>query len=66
MAKTSKIAKNNQRKRTVVVYSDRRQELLDIIKDPNTTFDEKKGSKKKRLQKCLEMLLQLDIETDVK
>ena len=47
MAKTSKIAKNNQRKRTVVVYSDRRQELLDIIKDPNTTFDEKREAQKK-------------------
>ena len=47
MAKTSKIAKNNQRKRTIGVYSDRRQELLDIIKDPETSYDEKREAQKK-------------------
>ena len=40
MAKTSKIAKNNQRKRAISVYSERRQKLLKIIKDPNTSYDE--------------------------
>ena len=47
MAKTSKIVKNNQRKRTIGVYSDRRQELLKIIKDPNTSYDEKREAQKK-------------------
>ena len=47
MAKTSKIAKNNQRKKTIGVYSDRRQELLDIIKDPETSYDEKREAQKK-------------------
>ena len=65
MAKTSKIAKNNQRKRTIGVYSDRRQELLDIIKDPETSYDEKREAQKK-LQKCLETHLQLDIEIGAK
>ena len=46
MAKTSKIVKNNQRKRTIGVYSDRRQELLKIIKDPNTSYDEKREAQK--------------------
>ena len=47
MAKTSKIVKNNQRKRTIGVYSDRLQELLKIIKDPNTSYDEKREAQKK-------------------
>ena len=47
MAKTSKIVKNNQRKRTIGVYSDRRQELLKTIKDPNTSYDEKREAQKK-------------------
>ena len=64
MAKTSKIVKNNQRKRTIGVYSDRRQELLKIIKDPNTSYDEKE--KPKRLLRCQEMLLQQGIEIGVK
>ena len=47
MAKTSKIVKNNQRKRTIGVYSDRRQELLKIIKDSNTSYDEKREAPNK-------------------
>ena len=65
MAKTSKIVKNNQRKRAITVYAERRQELLKVIKDPNTSYDEKREAQK-RLQKCREMLLLQDIETDVK
>ena len=65
MAKTSKIVKNNQRKRTIGVYSDRRQELLKIIKDPNTSYDEKREAQK-RLLRCQEMLLQQGIEIGVK
>ena len=65
MAKTSKIVKNNQRKRAISVYAERRQELLKIIKDPNTSYDEN-AKLKKRLQKCQEMLQLQDIETDVK
>ena len=65
MAKTSKIVKNNQRKRAISVYAERRHELLKIIKDPNTSYDEKREAQK-RLQKCLETLLLQDIETDVK
>ena len=66
MAKTSKIVKNNQRKRTIGVYSDRRQELLKIIKDPNTLHMMKKEKPKKRLLRCQEMLLQQGIEIGVK
>jgi hypothetical protein len=66
MAKTSKIVKNNKRKRTIEVYAEKRQDLLKIVKDPNTSYEEKKRSTKKRLHVCLEMLLQQDIETDVK
>ena len=43
----SKIAKNNQRKKAISVYSERRQELLKIIKDPNTSYDEKREAQKK-------------------
>ena len=65
MAKTSKIVKNNKRKRTVEVYAEKRQDLLKIVKDPNTSYEEKREAQK-RLHVCLEMLLQQDIETDVK
>ena len=47
MAKTSKIVKNNQRKRAISVYAERRQQLLKIIKDPNTSYDEKREAQKK-------------------
>ena len=47
MAKTSKIVKNNQRKRAISVYAERRQELLKVIKDPNTSYDEKREAQKK-------------------
>ena len=47
MAKTSKIVKNNQRKKAISVYSERRQELLKIVKDPNTSYDEKREAQKK-------------------
>ena len=36
MAKTSKIAKNDQRRITVARYAERRAELKRIIKSPNT------------------------------
>ena len=66
MAKTSKIVKNNKRLDTVNFYTEKRKDLLAIIKDPDSTYDEKKSCSKKRLQKCQEMHLPLDIETDVK
>ena len=65
MAKTSKIAKNNQRKKAISVYSERRQELLKIIKDPNT-HTMKSVKLKKRLQRCLEMHRLQGIEIDAK
>ena len=46
MAKTSKIVKNNQRKKAISVYSERRQELLKIVKDPSTSYDEKREAQK--------------------
>jgi small subunit ribosomal protein S14 len=47
MAKTSKIVKNNKREAAVNHYYDRRQELLKIIKDPDTTYDEKREAQRK-------------------
>lgn len=46
MAKTSKIVKNNKRKRTIEVYAEKRQDLLKIVKDPNTSYEEKRSAKK--------------------
>ena len=39
MAKTSKIARNEHRKRQVEKYAERRTELLEIIKDPKVSED---------------------------
>ena len=50
MAKTSKIAKNDQRKRIVALYADRRAELKRIIADPQSTF-EARGDAQLNLQK---------------
>ena len=47
MAKTSEIAMIDESKKTIGVYSERRQELLEIIKDPNTSYDEKREAQKK-------------------
>jgi small subunit ribosomal protein S14 len=47
MAKTSKIVKNNKREAAVNQYYDKRQELLKIIKDPDTTYDEKRDAQRK-------------------
>ena len=41
MAKTSKIARNEQRKATIAKYAERRAVLVKIIKDPNSTWEEK-------------------------
>lgn len=41
MAKTSKIAKNNQRREIVARYAERRQELKRIIKNPNTSDEDR-------------------------
>ena len=40
MAKTSKIVKNNKRLDTVNFYSDKRKDLLAVIKDPESSYDE--------------------------
>jgi len=50
VAKTSKIAKNDQRKRIVALYADRRAELKRIIADPQSTF-EARGDAQLNLQK---------------
>ena len=50
MAKTSKIAKNEQRKRIVALLAERRAELKRIIADPRSTFEER-GTAQLRLQK---------------
>tara|TARA_B110000116_G_scaffold265885_1_gene275736 strand:- start:433 stop:738 length:306 start_codon:yes stop_codon:yes gene_type:complete len=42
MAKKAKVVKNNQRKDLVERYSDRRLKLLSVIKDPKTTYVEKR------------------------
>ena len=42
MAKQSKIAKNLQRHRLVDKFVEARKELKSIIKNPNTSFEEKK------------------------
>lgn len=42
MAKTSKIAKNNKRKVLVERYAERRAVLTGIIKDPETSYEEKR------------------------
>lgn len=41
MAKASKIAKNEQRRRTVARYSERRAELKEIIRRPSSTPEER-------------------------
>ncbi len=41
MAKKSKIAKNEQRKAIVARYAERRQELKAIIKNPNTSDEDR-------------------------
>ena len=55
MAKKSKIVKNNKREETANFYSSKREELLAVIRDPESTYDEKREAQKKRLQRCLEM-----------
>ena len=47
MAKTSKIVKNNKREVAVNQYYDRRQELLKIIKNPETSYDQKRDAQRK-------------------
>jgi small subunit ribosomal protein S14 len=44
MAKTSKIAKNNKRKVLVDRYADRRAELINIIKDPEASYEDKRDA----------------------
>jgi small subunit ribosomal protein S14 len=50
VAKTSKIAKNEQRKQTVVLYAERRAELKRIITDPASSSDQR-GAAQLKLQK---------------
>jgi len=42
MAKTSKIAKNNKRRKLVDRYAERRAELIKIVKDPEASYEEKR------------------------
>lgn len=50
MAKTSKIAKNEQRKRIVALYAERRAELKRIIASPASS-DEERETAQLKLQK---------------
>ncbi|MCA9559669.1 MAG: 30S ribosomal protein S14 [Myxococcales bacterium] len=47
MAKKSKIAKNAQRRKLVAKYADRRAALVGVIKDPETSIDEKVDAQRK-------------------
>lgn len=47
MAKTSKIAKNKQRKATIEKYAERRAELIKIIKDSNASYEDKREAYQK-------------------
>ena len=47
MAKKSKVVKNIQRERMVERYSDRRQKLKAIVKDPKSTYAEKRLANQK-------------------
>ena len=46
MAKKSKIVKNNKREETANFYSSKRKELLAVIRDPESTYDEKREAQK--------------------
>ena len=46
MAKKSKIARNEHRKRMVEQYRERRLELKAVIKDPNRSQEEREGAYK--------------------
>lgn len=41
MAKKSKIAKNQQRRRTVARYAERRAALVAVVRDPNADMEDK-------------------------
>jgi small subunit ribosomal protein S14 len=47
MAKKSKIAKNNERKRIIGEYAERRAELIAIIKDPEASYEDKREAYQK-------------------
>lgn len=44
MAKTSKIVKNEHRRRTVARYAERRTELKEIIRRPSSTPEQREGA----------------------
>ncbi len=50
MAKTSKVVKNNMRKKTVIVFAARRAELKKVIKHPTSTPEQVEAAVEK-LQK---------------
>lgn len=47
MAKTSKIVKNNQRKKTVKKYAAKRAELTEIVRSSKSSYDDKQEAMKK-------------------
>jgi small subunit ribosomal protein S14 len=47
MAKKSKIAKNNQRAEIIARYAERRAEILAVIKDPESTYVDKREAYQK-------------------
>jgi small subunit ribosomal protein S14 len=46
MAKSSKIAKNEQRKRTVARYAGRRAELKEVIRSPRSTAAQREAAQR--------------------
>lgn len=44
MAKKSKIVKNEQRRRTVAQYAERRAELKEVIRQPTSTAEERSAA----------------------
>lgn len=44
MAKTSKLVKNDRRKVLIERYKERRAELTAVIKDPETSYEEKRAA----------------------
>ena len=47
MAKKSKIAKNQQRRRMVARYAERRAALVAVVKDPNSSMEDKVAAQEK-------------------
>ena len=60
MAKKSKVVKNIKRKELVERYSKKRAKLLAVIKDPNTSYVDKRVAYEK-IEKMLKILYQKEL-----